>query len=427
MIDPAPSADLQALVGSTVGGKYRIARLIGLGGMGAVFEATNERIGKRVALKFLNRQSARDLDAARRFQREAQAASTIESAHIVQIFDAGATADEVPFLVMELLQGEDLRAQLDREGRLDIPTARHVVLQVLRGLASAHASGIIHRDLKPENVFLCRRDDDPLFVKLVDFGISKLAPALAPKTLTTHGTVMGTAAYMSPEQAQALEDIDVRTDLYSVGAILYEALTGRPAHDGPTYEAVLINLCTTDAPDVRELAPEVPAELASVVARALKRDRSERFESAEAFYSALAATGLDRAASESQERKRAFGAAPATTTAHLRAFRAGVFGRAAWVLAVLAGLALTALAATLWEQRTPLPEPASPTPPQPRATQEQGPEPPSVRPSTQAASDRAANDEPGPEVSKPEKARPAPPPAEKRGVAGGLKLNTEGP
>ena len=188
---------------------------------------------------------------------------------------------------MELLTGEDLRARLKREGRLPVAAALRIVNQVLRGLLCAHEAGIVHRDLKPDNVFLCARDDDPSFVKLVDFGISKVARARNADTLTRRGTVLGTAFYMSPEQAQSFADIDGRTDLFSLGAILFEMLTGQPPHGGRTYEAVLIAICTHDAPDVRTLAPDVPGSVAAIVSRALERERERRFQSATEFLSAV--------------------------------------------------------------------------------------------------------------------------------------------
>src|SRR6186713_835966 len=192
-----PLDELDLLVGSTVAGKYHIDRLIGRGGMGAVFQATNAGIGKRVALKFLSIEASKDADAATRFQREAEAASLAESPHIVQIFDSGRSERGLPFLVMELLTGEDLRARLRREGRLQAEAAASIAAQVLRALVRAHAGGIVHRDLKPDNVFLCQRDDGALFVKIVDFGVSKLARGSTIDTLTRRGTVLGTAYYMS--------------------------------------------------------------------------------------------------------------------------------------------------------------------------------------------------------------------------------------
>jgi eukaryotic-like serine/threonine-protein kinase len=283
--------DLERLVGSTVAGKYRVERLIGRGGMGAVFLASNIAIGKRVALKFLNREAAADRDRALRFQREAQAAGMVESEHIVHVFDAGTSEEGAPFLVMELLSGEDLRARLKREGSLPIPDAVNVATQVLRALVRAHAAGIVHRDLKPDNVFLCRRDDGSTLVKLVDFGISKLARGSKFERLTRRGTVLGSAYYMSPEQAQASDDVDQRADIYGVGAMLFEMLASRPPHLGRTLEAVLVAICTEDAPDVTTFRADTPAELSDAVARALARDPGARFPSASAFLDALTPAG----------------------------------------------------------------------------------------------------------------------------------------
>ncbi|MBX3181084.1 MAG: protein kinase [Polyangiaceae bacterium] len=275
------------LIGALIDRKYRVERLLGRGGMGSVYEATHVAIGKRVALKFLA--EAEDRDAVRRFQREAEAASAVESAHIVQIFDSGTTEDDRPYLVMELLRGEDLRERINRLGRLSEAEVLHITAQTLRALIRAHAAGIVHRDLKPDNLFLSARDDDSLFVKVVDFGISKVVQNRAtPNTLTRHGTVLGTAYYMAPEQAQAFPDIDGRADLYSLGAICFEALTGQPPHDGRTYEAILVKACTQDAPDPREHVPEISEAFARVIRTALARERSERFATAQAFLDALA-------------------------------------------------------------------------------------------------------------------------------------------
>ena len=298
--------ELERWIGATVGGKYRIERLLGRGGMGAVFAAQNTAIGKRVALKFLSVDAARDRDAARRFQREAQAASLIESEHIVQVFDAGASDDGVPFLVMEELKGEDLRSKFARERTLEPDVASAIASQVLRALVRAHAAGIVHRDLKPDNVFLCRRDDGSLLVKLVDFGISKLDRGTLSERLTRRGTVLGSAYYMSPEQAQASDAVDQRADLYSVGAILFEMLTGRPPHTGPTLESVLVQICTQAAPSVTSLRPDTPPVLARSIARSLEREPDARFANAAEMLAALgekSAPGARVAATATNERR----------------------------------------------------------------------------------------------------------------------------
>lgn len=293
MSPPEPSESApDPLIGQVLGGKWRVVRLVGRGGMGAVYEGQNVGIGKRVALKLIDAEYARSPEVASRFQREAEAASLVESAHIVQVFDSGATDAGVPYIVMELLRGEDLRARIRRLGKLPVAEAVHVVAQVLRGLCRAHEAGIVHRDLKPDNVFLEARDDDPMFAKIVDFGISKIQRRPgepSSSTLTRRGVVLGTPYYMSPEQAQAMPDLDARTDLFSVGAIMYECLAGRPPHVGSSYEQIIIGICTRDAEDPRRLEPSVPQAIAAFVMRALERDRDRRWPSAAAMLEGLRA------------------------------------------------------------------------------------------------------------------------------------------
>jgi serine/threonine protein kinase len=419
-----PLDELDLLVGSTVAGKYHIDRLIGRGGMGAVFQATNAGIGKRVALKFLGPETSKDVDAATRFQREAEAASLAESPHIVQIFDSGRSERGLPFLVMELLTGEDLRERLRREGRLPPEAAARIALQVLKALRQAHAAGIVHRDLKPDNVFLCRRDDEPAFVKIVDFGISKLQQSPGVDTLTHKGAVLGTAFYMSPEQAQSFPDIDGRTDLFSVGAILYEMLTGAPPHSAPTYEAVLIAICTRDAEDVRAKAPDVPEKLARVIARALRRDRDERYQSADEMLE-----DLDAAMRESRElatKTRSAGGgwveAPRSQSGAER-FRTLVY-------AIVAALGGFALAAYFVARGAGAPVEPS-TPPKAGATVTSEPAAvvaPSVAApaaSTLEAALPAPSAKPNVKVTKTGAKKP--PPAGSAGVAGGLGLSTREP
>jgi serine/threonine-protein kinase len=294
MATPESSDHPEVVPGQIVGGKWRIVAPIGRGGMGAVYEGQNISIGKKVALKFIDAEFARQPEIASRFQREAEAASLVESAHIVHIFDSGVTDTGIPYIVMELLRGEDLRARIRRMGRLPKEEAAHIVAQTLRGLHRAHEAGIVHRDLKPDNIFLVDRDDDPLFAKIVDFGISKMTRRsgdVGTGTLTRQGVVLGTPFYMSPEQAQALPNLDLRTDIWSVGAILYECLSGKPPHGGDSYEQIIISICTTDPPDVRSFDSSIPTALANVVHKAMQRDRTRRFQSAKEMLDALQATG----------------------------------------------------------------------------------------------------------------------------------------
>ena len=284
-----PAGSLPELIGRTIAGKYEVIRIIGRGGMGTVFEAEHKELGRKVAIKFIRGDHAKDERVTSRFAREARAASSIDSAHIVSCVDAGAE-DGLPYIVMELLEGEDLGSRLRRDVRLPLEESLHIAAQLLRGLARAHDAGIVHRDLKPDNVFLVERDGDTSFVKVVDFGISKIqraSSATIPLALTGQGTVLGTPFYMAPEQAQADPDVDARADLYSVGAILFECLAGRPPHVGEYYEQVILAICMKDAPDLRAIVPATPAPVSKLVSRALERDRTRRFRSARQMLAAI--------------------------------------------------------------------------------------------------------------------------------------------
>lgn len=280
----------QLLEGELIAGKYRIIELVGRGGMGQVYEAENLTLGKRVALKFIDAQVASTTDGLERFDREARAAGWIESSHIVQVFDVGRMPNGKPFIVMELLRGETLGQRIARVGRMDPIQAIHIVMQTLRGLHRAHQVGIIHRDLKPDNVFLVQTDGDPSFVKILDFGISKFigrARPMSPSTPTERGVVLGSPYYIAPEQARSVDDLDVRADIWSMGAILYECLAGERAFAGDTYEQVIIAICTSDPVPLAERAPHVPQVICDIVMRALSREREERFESAMQMLEAL--------------------------------------------------------------------------------------------------------------------------------------------
>ena len=256
-----------------------------------MFEAERLTDGALFALKRLDRATTADEVAMGRFAREVRAASTVQSDHIVRVLDVG-TEGGSPFLLMERLRGEDLGACLQRATRLEPGHAVDIARQVLAGLDGAHAAGVVHRNLKPDNIFLAERPGEAPCVKILDFGMSKIRPlgTTVPLALTRKGVAIGTPLYMSPEQAAARPDVDAQSDLYSVGAILFECLTGRPPHVGETADAVLHAIRTTRPPRLRDVAPELPRRLAAVVDRALAVDRTERFRSAEDMRRALAAS-----------------------------------------------------------------------------------------------------------------------------------------
>jgi eukaryotic-like serine/threonine-protein kinase len=290
----------QDLVGKTIAGKYLVKRLLGAGGMGAVFEGENIEIEKRVAIKVINASHAGSPEIAERFRREARAASKVESDNIVAVFDVGTDPVIGLYMVMEYLTGEDLAVRLQRDHRIDVRLAVNIGVQAARALAKAHAAGVIHRDLKPANLFLTQRDDDALSIKILDFGISKLTDDArsprasdAPKALTRAGAVVGTAQYMSPEQAQGLP-IDLRTDVWSLGAVLYEILTGKPAYEEmATYEQTIIQIVTRRPAPLREVAPWVPPELADVVHAAMTHEIDARLADCGVLAKRLAAVGAE--------------------------------------------------------------------------------------------------------------------------------------
>jgi eukaryotic-like serine/threonine-protein kinase len=270
--------------GKIVGGKYRLSRRLGEGGMGEVYEAQHTVIGRRFAIKFLHAYLAQNPETMTRFRHEAETAGGIEHENIGAALDFGTADDGTPYLVMEYLEGEDLARLLVRNGPLPVARAAYIIIQACRGLTAAHARGIVHRDLKPENLFICRRNDGGDLVKVVDFGIAKLRTKV---TVTQSGVTMGTPCYMSLEQAKGAKEVDERTDIYSLGVILYELLTGARPYPGENYNEVLYNLFTTEPVPLDSLRPGVPAGLCEVVNRAMAREARNRFETAAAFADAL--------------------------------------------------------------------------------------------------------------------------------------------
>ena len=287
---------VEQLVGTKLAGKYSIKRVLGRGGMGSVYEGYYDEIGKRVAVKIISREtseSSEEIEA--RFRREARAASAIESEHIVQIFDVGRDPNAGLYMVMEFLVGEDLAGYLQRKQKMEIKSAVSVIRQCAQALKKAHDAGVIHRDLKPANIFLVKREDEKLFVKILDFGISKLLRDEREATtqgvgqkLTRVGSIMGTPQYMSPEQAQGLDTVDHRTDIWSLGAVFYEMLSGAPAYpEQPTYEQTIIRIILEKSAPFTEAVSWIPAPFTQLIQRTMDHDLSTRIQDMGTFLQML--------------------------------------------------------------------------------------------------------------------------------------------
>jgi serine/threonine-protein kinase len=254
-------------------GKYEIERTLGVGGMGIVLAARHAQLGQRVAIKFMLGEMAENPNAVARFVREARAAAALSSEHVARVIDVGTLDTGAPYMVMEYLAGVDLGQVLERDGPMAIEVAAGLVVQACDAIAEAHALGIVHRDLKPANLFLTARMDGAPLVKVLDFGVSKTSspdPAEDAK-LTSTGSVMGSPGYMSPEQVRSTKDVDCRADIWSLGVILYELLTGTAPFVGQTLGDTFAKIVTEDPPPIRDLRPDVPAGLATIISRCLER------------------------------------------------------------------------------------------------------------------------------------------------------------
>jgi eukaryotic-like serine/threonine-protein kinase len=268
------SAPAAAAPGAHIAGKYRVERVLGRGGMAVVLEATHVDIGHRVAVKVLTGDAATAPEVVERFRREARIAAQLPGDHVARVTDVGLTADGAPYLVMELLVGRDLQAELAAVGRLPVDQAVDFVLQACAGVAEAHGAGLVHRDLKPGNLFLTRHRDGRATIKVLDFGISK---APGPVTLTRTDASFGTPLYMSPEQIQSAKHVDARSDQHALAAILYTLVTGRPPFDAPSVGALAVVIAKESPPPARAFRPEVPAGLEAVLARAMSKRPEDRF------------------------------------------------------------------------------------------------------------------------------------------------------
>jgi len=284
--------------GEVLAGKYRVDRVLGAGGMGVVVAAHHLELDERVAIKFLLPEVLAHGDAVARFTREARAAVKIKSEHVAKVTDVGKLHTGAPYMVMEYLDGSDLSGWLKQRGPLPVEQAVEFVLQACEAIAEAHSLGIVHRDLKPANLFVIRRPDGGLSVKVLDFGISKTTGPLGAGgggTLTATSALMGSPLYMSPEQMQSSRDVDSRSDIWAIGVILYELVTGALPFVADTMPELVLRVVHGAPPaSMRFRLPGTPEAFEAVVLRCLDRDRTRRFESVGELATALAPFGPKR-------------------------------------------------------------------------------------------------------------------------------------
>jgi serine/threonine protein kinase len=311
--DATPRADkisrTDALIGEVIGRTYRITRMLGEGGMARLYEAVHLRTETRYAVKILHADLARDADQLARFEREARVAARISSDHVVRLVDVLRTADDRPCLIEELLEGEDLQAMLDRVKRLEVAVALPIARQICRAITAAHAAGVVHRDLKPSNVFLCKREGEPPIVKVFDFGVAKLAD---DERLTRTDAVMGTAAYMAPEQARRAVDAGPLADVYSAGAVLYHMVTGEPPYGNVPAVSRFALVLHEEPARPSSIAPTIPPAVEAVIQHAMARELAARFQSAAELEAQLAA--LDKPAAAPSRPSARLSSQPSATT-----------------------------------------------------------------------------------------------------------------
>jgi serine/threonine-protein kinase len=284
-IDPSalPALPRLARPGSVIAGKYRIQGMLGAGGMGVVVSAMHLQLDQRVAIKFMSPLNLLIPDGVARFMAEARIAARIQCEHVVRVFDVASLEDGTPYIVMEHLEGDDLAGELRRVGPFRVSDAIDCVLQASEAIAEAHAAGVVHRDLKPGNLFACRRPDQSTMIKVLDFGVSKLlrkSDALQVQLVSTApNVIMGSPVYCSPEQIVASKSVDARADIWALGAILHELLSGRPPFRGGTLIEVIHNVMNVPVEPLATLRSDVPPELDAAIGRCLAKAPADRFPS----------------------------------------------------------------------------------------------------------------------------------------------------
>jgi serine/threonine protein kinase len=287
-------------VGSTIAGKYRIDRVLGAGGMGIILAGHHVALDQRVAIKVLKPSALDNAEFVARFSREARAAARLRSEHVARVLDVGQSETGLPYMVMEYLSGKDLSRVVRERGPLPIVDATEYVIQACEGLAEAHRAGIVHRDLKPANLFLTQATDGTPLVKVLDFGISKLSnrpeDTGPSESLTQTQSMIGSPHYMSPEQLKSAKDVDARTDIWSLGGVLFKLLTSEPAFDGASTPELCVAILVGEPRDLRALRPDLPEALVQVVMKCLLKDPALRYPSVSELAHALAAFAPPHAA-----------------------------------------------------------------------------------------------------------------------------------
>lgn len=280
-----PSRTAGTRTSTVIAGTYRLLQKLGSGAMGEVYDAEHIRLGRHVAVKLLRADSMDDHRAVKRFQSETRALATVRSDHIVSVLDCGELEDGTPYIVMELLDGEDLRRLLERSKPLALRRAAHLALGACRGLSVVHAAGIVHRDLKPANLFVARGSRGEEVCKILDFGVAKLVGSDS----THQGALLGTIRYMAPEQIRSGKDVGPASDVYAIGAILYECLAGISARTTESREELMFEILSGPPVRLSKHCPSIPAPLESLVMKALASEPADRFESADAMAEELEA------------------------------------------------------------------------------------------------------------------------------------------
>jgi serine/threonine-protein kinase len=336
----APCLPPSVGIGDVISDKYRLDRIRGAGGMGVVVEALHLHLGRPIAIKFMSPLLRGNHRGMGRFMLEARATARIQSEHVVRVFDVAALADGTPYIVMEYLEGEDLREVLQKRGHLPVAEAVDYVLQACDGVAEAHGMGVVHRDLKPDNLFCCSRPHASPLIKVLDFGVSKLLPAavieMGSERTTGAHVMLGSPVYSSPEQLCEPQNVDARADIWALGAILYELLAGKPPFAADSVVELCAKVLGAEIEPLRLLRPEVPVELEAAVGRCMAKDRDGRFRTVAELAEVLAPFAPRRPMASVTSVADASPADPRTTSRR-RVSRSRAIG---WCLVTAVGAAL---------------------------------------------------------------------------------------